>query len=209
MEDIYCYSFVEDAPSAAVARKIVATRNTKLKPALVFREGFPRVTGGKSVIKSKCEAFLNMAKVNIPTFIMIDLDNCECACSLIRNWFDIPQKDAVLLPSQCIFRIAVREVESWIIADRDAWADFIGIPAGNFSTQPDSLGDPKRYLLNVIRTKGKKKIHREMLPQGGGASIGPKYNEVLCNFVESSWEPERAAKISPSLDRALKAIMAI
>ncbi len=41
----------------------------------------------------------------------------------------------------------------------------------------------------------------------GAAHIGSMYNEVLCEFVETIWEPERAAKNSPSLTRAFKAIM--
>jgi hypothetical protein len=163
---------------------------------------------GYGAIKSNCEAFLKMAKRGIYLFILTDLDTAECACSLIRSWFSIPKNDDVVLPPQCIFRVAVREVESWIIADHEAWASFIGIPATNFSTQPDQLEDPKRHLLNVIRRKGRKKIHREMLPQGA-AQIGPRYNEILCNFVESSWEPERAAKRSPSLERALQSLMMI
>jgi len=208
MEDVFCFSYVEDAPSAAVAHKLVATRNAQMEHSLVFRNGFPAVMGGYGAIKSKCEAFLNMAKGGIHSFILTDLDTAECACSLIRSWFSIPENDDVVLPPQCIFRVAVREVESWIIADHEAWAAFIGIPAENFSTQPDQLDDPKRHLLNVIRRKGRKKIHREMLPQGA-AQIGPRYNEILCDFVDSSWEPERAAKRSPSLDRALKALMMI
>ena len=208
MEDVYCFSYVEDAPSAAVARKLVATRNAHMEYALIFRDGFPAVTGGYGAIKSNCEALLNMAKSGIHSFILTDLDTAECACSLIRSWFSLSENDNVVLPSQCIFRVAVREVESWIIADREAWAEFIGIPAMNFSTQPDRLDDPKRYLLDVIRRKGRKKMHREMLPKGA-AQIGPRYNEVLCDFVESSWSPERAAERSPSLDRALKALMKI
>jgi hypothetical protein len=208
MEDIYCYAYVEDLPSAAVAQKLVATRNARMKPPLVFRDGFPAVMGGYGAIKSKCEAFLNMAREGIHSFILADLDTTECACSLIRVWFSIPENNDVVLPPPCIFRVAVREVESWIIADHAAWAKFIGIPAANFSMQPDQLNNPKRHLLDVIRRKGNKKIHREMLPQGA-AQIGPRYNETICDFVVRIWEPERAAKRSPSLDRALKALLKV
>lgn len=208
MEDVYCFSYVEDAPSAAVAQKLVAARNAKMEHSLIFRNGFPSIMEGYGAIKNNCEAFLNMAKRGIHSFILTDLDTAECACSLIRRWFSIPENDDVILPPECIFRIAVREVESWIIADHEAWGAFIGIPSANFSTQPDQLDDPKRHLLNVIRRKGRKKIHREMLPHGA-AQIGPRYNEILCDFVERLWDPERAAKRSPSLDRALKALMMI
>lgn len=208
MEDVYCFSYVEDAPSAAVARKLVDARNKIREHSIVFRNGFPSIMGGYGAIQRNCEAFLNMAKQGIHSFILTDLDNDESACSLIRRWFSIPENVDVILPPQCIFRVAVREVESWIMADHEAWSSFIGIPVANFSTQPDQLDDPKRYLLNVIRRKGRKKIHREMLPQGANR-IGPRYNEILCDFVESSWEPERAAKRSPSLDRAMNALMMI
>lgn len=208
MGDIYCYAYVEDAPSAAAARKLVETRNAHLDRRLVFRAGFPAVMRGYGAIKSKCKAFLNMARADIHTFILTDLDTAECACVLICDWFAIPQGTPVALPSQCIFRVAVREVESWILADRAAWAEYIGIPAANFSIHPDQLNDPKEHLLNVIRRKGTKKRHRDMLPQGS-AHIGPKYNEVLCDFVDRLWMPERAAKNSPSLDRALKALMKV
>jgi hypothetical protein len=208
MEDVYCFAYVEDAPSAAVARKLVAARNTHSDHDFVFRDGFPAVMRGYGAIKNKCKAFLNMARAGSHTFILTDLDTAECACTLIRDWFAIPQSDPLNLPSPCIFRVAVREVESWILADHSAWAEYIGIPAVNFSTQPDQLDDPKQHLLNVIQKKGRKKIHREMLPQGT-AHIGPRYNEVLCDFVDSSWLPERAAENSPSLDRALKALIKI
>ncbi len=208
MEDVYCFSYVEDAPSAAVAQKIVAARNAKMENSLVFHNGFPSIMQGSGAIKSNCEAFLKMAKKGIHSFILTDLDSAECACSLIRRWFSIPETDDVILPPECMFRVAVREVESWIIADYEAWGAFIGIPSVNFSMQPDQLDDPKRHILNVIRRKGRKKIHREMLPQGV-AQIGPRYNEVLCDFVDNLWEPERAAERSPSLDRALKALMMI
>ncbi|MDM8556682.1 hypothetical protein QUF75_18305 [Desulfococcaceae bacterium HSG7] len=208
MTDVYCFAYVEDAPSAAIAHKLVKTRNVRLGHRLIFRNGFPAVMGGYGAIKSKCKAFLNMARAGSHTFILTDLDTAECACALIRDWFAISQSDTVDLPSQCIFRVAVREIESWILADHVAWAEYIGIPAANFSMNPDQLDAPKKHLLNVIRRKGTKKIHREMLPQGS-AHIGPRYNEVLCDFVDKSWVPERAAEKSPSLDRALKALMEV
>lgn len=208
MADVYCFSYVEDLPSASVVRKLVASRNAQLDHNIVFRNGFPAIMGGFGAIKSKCNAFLNMARGGIYTLVLTDLDTAECACSLIRDWFDIPKSDSVTLPSQCIFRVAVREVESWILADRAAWAEYIGIPEVNFSMEPDQLDNPKEYLLNVIRRKGNRKICREMLPQGA-AHIGPKYNDLLCDFVDNLWVPERASKRSPSLKRTIKSLTMI
>lgn len=208
MCDIYCYSYVEDAPSAAVAEKLVAARNAQTKEQLLFRDGFPLVTGGCDAIKKKCQSFVKMAQAGIHTFTLTDLDTQECAGVLIRDWFALPESDDVSLPDKIIFRVAVREVESWILADHVAWAKHVAIPSGNFSVHPERLSDPKQHLLNVIRKKGTKKVHREMLPTGS-ASIGPRYNEVLCRFINKKWSPKRAAKNSPSLARAIEALLRI
>ena len=101
--------------------------------------------------------------------------------------------------------MAVREVEAWLLADREAFAQFMAIPQANFSGSPDEIPDPKLYLLNVIRRKGRKAWHREMLPRGH-AHIGPGYNEALCQFIADVWNPERAARRSPSLKRAMNAL---
>ncbi len=205
MADAYFFSYVEDAPSAAVVTKLVSERNGKADDQLIFRKGFPVVTGGYGAIKKRCAAFLDMANAGLRTLALTDLDTHECACTLIRDWFGIPEASQATLPEECIFRVAVREVEAWILADRAAWAAHIGISAANFSANPDSLEDPKQHLLNVIRAKGRRRVHREMLPEGT-AHIGPRYNEVLCDFVETVWLPERAAANSPSLYRAIRAL---
>jgi hypothetical protein len=113
-----------------------------------------------------------------------------------------------IIPDWFLFRIAVREVESWLIADRHALASFLRIPKTNLSAYPDSLNDPKVHLLGIIRAKGKRKMHHEMLP-GRNSRIGPEYNNVLCEFILKHWNPERAAKNSLSLCRALEALKKI
>ncbi len=208
MEDIYCYSYVEDAPSAAVAKKLVAQRNSVLAQKLHFRDGFPAIMDGYSAIKKNCPGFLNMARGGLYTFSITDLDTRACAGDLIRDWFSIPALQPVTLPKEVVFRVAVREVEAWIMADRHAWARYIGIPAEDFPDVPDVLPDPKQHLLNIIQRKGMKKLHKEMLPSGT-AHIGPRYNEVLCDFVSDGWSPSRAAQNSPSLKRAIDALRRI
>jgi hypothetical protein len=208
MDDIYCYSYAEDAPSAEVARRLVAERNTVAARKILFLPGFPALTGGCSALQEKCSAFLNMAKAGIYTFSLTDLDTRPCAGALIREWFAIPAAQLVSLPRQVIFRVAVREVESWIIADREAWATYIGIAAKHFSGAPDTLPDPKQHLLNIVRKKGHRRYRKKMLPVGT-ASIGPGYNEVLCDFARKHWSPHRAAERSPSLLRAINALRAV
>ena len=156
-------------------------------------------------IKNKCASFLGMARGDIHTLSITDLDTGICAGELIRDWFGIPVREPISLPKEVVFRVAVREIESWIIADLAAWAQYIGIPLANFSTSPDTLPDPKQHLLNVLRNKGRRKLHREMLPSGT-AHIGPRYNDVLCDFISTTWSAARAAANSPSLKRAIDAL---
>lgn len=205
MADVYCYSYVEDRPSADIARKLLEHRNATKTSKLLFNDGFPEITGGYSRIEEKADIFLNMARAGIYTFIITDLDNRKCAGMMLREWFSIPTPQPISLPKEVVFRIAVREAESWILADRETWAKYIKIPVANWSRSPDQLADPKQHLLNVVRNKGRKKVHKEMLPHGT-AHIGPRYNDVLCEFIAQRWSPTRAAALSPSLKRAIDAL---
>ena len=206
MTDIHCFSFVEDEPSKEVLGKLVAQRNESCHRQLLVQEGHPQITGGFTRIKERVPTFLNMAKAGLFTLTLTDLDTVDCAPSLIRDWFSIPSGDTLNLPSEVVFRVAVREVEAWLLADRRALAQFLGIPEANFSNAPEDLPDPKTYLLNVIRRKGRKKWQRRMLPQSPTASIGPEYNRRLSEFIRTRWDPLRAAHISRSLERTIEAL---
>ena len=198
----YCYGFVEDAPLEALAQRLLAHRNQNVEGVIEFKPGFPVDTKGVGNIKKKAPSYHNMAKKGLRVLVMIDLDTTPCAPVLIENWFN-----TLDLPPALMFRVAVREAESWIMADRANLAKFLGIAQVNIPQNPDTLEDPKQKLLNIIRTKGMKKWHREMLPQGRTASIGPLYNEKLCGFINDYWDPIKAAKHSESLTKALNALM--
>jgi len=169
--------------------------------------GFPENKHGAGNLRKIIPAVSNMVKVGIAVVVLTDLDSVECASELVRTWFPM-QRGKLRIPDGLLFRIAVREVESWVIADVDALAAFLGIPKANFSGDPDSLDDPKAHLLQIVRAKGKRKMHREMLPNRN-SRIGPEYNNVLCSFISKQWDPERAARRSLSLRRALNALKRI
>jgi len=207
MPDIYCHSYVEDEPSAEVVRRLVDYRNAACSTKLRFCDGHPNVRGGYGAIKKMApDDFLNMARFGLHTFILTDLDKIDCPPTLIRDWFNIPPNQPIALPPEVVFRVPVREVESWLLADRDAFAKFMGIAKANFASKPDELPDTKQHLLNVIANKGRRAWHQDMLPQSPTASIGPLYNEKLCEFIREKWDPARASANSPSLNRAIAAL---
>ncbi len=209
MPERFCYAYAEDVPSCSVIRKLVEFKNTHGNSGTVLRlmAGFPENKRGSGNLQKMIPAVINMVKAGIAVVMLTDLDAAGCAPELIRRWFSIRQAKPKV-PDGFLFRIAVREVESWLIADRYALASFLGIPKSNFSADPDSLDNPKEYFLGIIRKKGKRKMHREMLP-GRNTQIGPEYNNILSKFVLKHWNPERAADNSRSLRRALEALKKI
>ena len=209
MATISLYAYVEDEPSVAVAKRILTHVNQHAKVQFKFRPGFPDNKQGFGNIKRMLPALITMARRGLPSLIISDLDRFPCSPALIRDWMGLSEQQPLSIPKNLIFRIAEKEIESWIMADRDAFSEFIGIPRDNFVLNPDLLKDPKQHLLNVIRKKGRKKWQKEMLPQGKIAAIGPRYNEKLCEFVSRYWNPMNAAKRSPSLAKALDAFQRI
>ncbi len=206
MTTTFLYSWVEDAPSAAVARKLIEFVNGEDSGKFEFREGFPSVERGFGNIKKKTPSLVEMARRGISSFVITDLDSGECAPALIQRWAGLPADEPLRLPSALLLRVAVREVESWIIADQAVLGVFLKISPANFSVDPDSLKDPKEHLLQVVRKKATKKWCRKMLPQYPTSSIGPEYNNRLCQFVADHWDPGRAMANSQSLARTVRAL---
>ena len=198
----YLYSYVEDAPSLEVAKRLLEFANANFAKNLKFVDGFPSNTHGAVRIRQRVQSLVQMARSGQASLVLTDLDEVACAPSLIREW----SGGALEIPKRLLFHVAVKEIESWVLADRAAFARYLGIPIKNFTMQPDQLRDPKNSLLNVIRKKGKKKWLKEMLPQRGSAAIGPLYNEKLCKFIRVYWDPARAGRNSPSLHRAIEAM---
>ncbi len=205
MDEIRVFSYVEDEPSKHVLIKLVERHNQTGGRMVLFHPGFPSVTGGFGQIKKKCDAFLRMADADRHTLLLTDLDNAECPATLIKDWFFVGGDNTAVLPPQVIFRVAVREVEAWLMADKDDFAKFLGISSSNFADAPETLPDPKQFFLNVLRRKATRKKIRDMLPTGK-AHIGVAYNEKLCEFINNFWSIDRACAKAPSLQKALSAL---
>jgi hypothetical protein len=205
MPDIHCYAYAEDELSCAVLQRLVQYQNQHSVSGNMLRlnDGFPENKRGSGNIKRMIPAVTNMARAGIYTILLTDLDNIECPPQLIRDWFGLVDINPTV-PSGVFFRVAEREIESWLIADRGQIASFLGIAQDNFTLNPDSLPDPKQHLLNIIQAKGRRRFHKDMLP-GENARIGPMYNPKLTEFVIQHWDPERAKLHSQSLHRTLKA----
>lgn len=182
----------EDQVSLAVIEKLIALHPEKL------RVQTRRNAHGFGNMRREMPKY-NKAAIHVPFFVLTDLDAANCPPKLISDW--LPQGRAPNL----LFRIAVREVESWILADREFFARFLGISIGNFKISPDTLPDPKAELFRLTKKSRSRTLKDDILPDNS-AKIGPGYNSVIPQFVRESWSPERARSRSPSLDRAIAAL---
>jgi hypothetical protein len=120
---------------------------------------------------------------------------------LIRAWL---KEDPHPYP---LFRVAVREVESWLLADAVGFAGVLGISVRNVPGNPDEIVDPKRKLIDLARTSRRREPRDSIVPRRGStAKVGPDYNGCLTAFVAKSWNLTEAAKRSGSLRRFRSAV---
>ena len=77
---------------------------------------------GKDHLRQNIVRF-NHAAVHKPFIVLTDLDGEDCPPGLIGRWLPDGQHSNLAL------RIAVREVESWLLADVARFADFLGVRA--------------------------------------------------------------------------------
>ena len=104
-------------------------------------------------------------------------------------------------PLMC-FRVAVREIESWLLADRDNLATFLSVPESEFPPNPETLDDPKRGMIELAKKSRNRAIREDMLPRpGSGRAIGPAYPSRLIEFATRHWKPEVATNRCESLRR--------
>lgn len=182
---------VEDALSDAVARKLLAAC------ARDYAIGAVYTRGGFGYLK-RIAPGLNYAAKGTPFLLLTDLDDGPCPSGLISDWVVAARHHNFL------FRVAVREVEAWVLADRQAFAKFLGIKEALVPENVDELDDPKKTLLLLTAKSPKKDLRRDLLPRKGSTStIGPNYNGRLTQFVVSAWDALEAGRRSPSLARTL------
>lgn len=136
-----------------------------------------------------------------PWFVLVDLDNdAACPPEIIQEWLPSPA------PRMC-FRVAVREVEAWLLADRDRLARFLGVPVSRLPLDPEGLEDPKKTVVQLAEDSRRRDIREGLAPSPtSGRQVGPLYTSELGRFVSDSvggWRPDVAARSSMSLHRCI------
>ncbi len=155
---------------------------------------------GISYLKTNRKRFNNAAKGS-PYILLVDLDSLSCAPLLIIQWYPNGYHHNLL------FRIAVREVESWLLAHREAFASYFGVSLNLLPHNPDNIDHPKEKLLEIVSNSRNSTLKRAILPvPGSTAKTGPDYNGTLSAFAFEYWNPDEARLVSSSLNGALVAL---
>jgi hypothetical protein len=156
---------------------------------------------GFGYLKRNIRGF-NQASIVSPFFMLTDLDNYECPPSLINDWITFP------INPNFIFRIAIKEVEAWLLADRENLSEFMKVSLINFPSSPEKELDPKRTLIQLAKRSKSRRIREDIVPINENAQIGPNYNGCLMEFVIEKWNIENAKTSSRSLEKAVSKLAA-
>jgi hypothetical protein len=155
---------------------------------------------GKAALRTGIGGF-NHAAGRAPWLVLVDLDRqYECAPPLVGDW--VPG----IAPHMC-FRVAVRAVEAWLLADHEKLAGFLRIAVNRVPRQPEALCDPKQTLVELARRSRSRDIREDMVPrERSGRTIGPAYASRIIEYVQEEWRPDVAARRAASLERAIASL---
>lgn len=183
---------VEGITDVVVVRRLLHDAGLKM--------GRLHLTSGKGKLDAQLKGYNNAARF-APWLVVRDLDrDARCPPEMVKR----------ILPSpagQMCLRIAVRAMEAWLLADRDAIARFLGIRAVLVPTEVEALPDPKRVLVELARKSPRKSVREEMVPfPGTTARVGPRYTSRITEYASQLWRPAEAAARSESLRRCMEAL---
>ncbi|MEG4034659.1 hypothetical protein QUA03_12625 [Microcoleus sp. S36b_A4] len=195
MTDIPINLVFEDVLSEAVLKQMLKQSQRPFSVGQCLNQrGYGKI---KKVISG-----LNYAAKGMPYLVLTDLDNAECPLVIISEWLTQPKHPNLL------FRIAVKEVEAWLLAHREGFAQFLGISVDLIPGDADRIPDPKQLLINLAKKSKKRNLREAIVPdRNSTAKIGKDYNGQLIHFVNQSWQVASAQTNSPSLERAMNAIV--
>jgi hypothetical protein len=185
----------EDELSEAVGVRLLAEHRDRIEIGLLLRRG------GNGYLRSRLANFCQMARLN-PMLMITDLDRWTCPAVLCADWLG-----RIARPERLLLRVAVREVEAWLLADHETMGALLGpTRASRLPTLPEAVENPKEFPLGLA-ARAPRDVRADLCAEAGSvARQGLGYNARLSTFVRESWNPERASSRSDSLRRARERI---
>ena len=186
---------VEGDVDDAVVRKLAHFSDVPIHEVLVRH--------GKQEVLRGLPGF-NRAARSRPWFVLVDLDlDARCPGEFVRR--QLPE------PAPHIrFRVAVRSVEAWLLADRPGFARFFGIGVEDIPREPELERDPKGVVIALARGSRKTRVRAGIPPRtGSGRRIGELYQGLLIEFISDAWDIDASRQNAPSLDRAIDRLVSL
>jgi hypothetical protein len=187
------YALVEGDLDATVARRVIAHAGG--------------VTGtvygkkGVNYIKNRIDSFNESAR-GIPILTLVDLMDTDFGCPVEARDAWLPNRNEGM-----ILRFVVREIESWLLADRSGMARFLRIRRSAVSYHPENLVDPKRTLVELARTSHSASLRKDLVPNDPSQNAqGKGYTSRVQDFVRKTWDIEAAAENAGSLRRCIRSV---
>lgn len=183
---------VEGSTDVPVVERLLRLSGLSLGPVYT--------TNGKSRLDRSLHGYNNAARFS-RWLVMRDLDrDASCAPELARQLLPTPAR-------WMRFRIAVRGLESWLLADREEISRFLSVSINRIPGACDELNDPKRALVEIAKHSRLRDIREDMVPPlGTSARVGPAYASRVIEFAREHWRPRVAARRSESLRRCIAAL---
>lgn len=194
-EPVLVSGAVEGLLDEAVLKRLIA--HVGGRPGPIYGKS------GKAQLLRRLEGY-NRAAQFAPWAILVDLDQ-DAVCAPPFRIICLAQ----LAPNMCL-RVAVREVEAWLFADREHLARFLAVPQRAVPPDPEAVASPKDTMAQVAQGSRRRDIREDIAPRPrSGRRVGPAYSSRLIQFVTDparGWRPEIAAQRSGSLDRCMRCL---
>jgi hypothetical protein len=161
---------VEGATDVPVAEALI--RYVGREPVRTY------VGGGKTKLDSRIRRWTESGN-QAPFLVLRDWDPDDPGSCLVE-FLDGLMKRASC-PERVAVRVPVRSVESWLMADREAFGSYFATSVG--PTSPDELVDPKGALVEACRRSRSSAVRDDMVPRGGsGRRVGELYEARVIEF---------------------------
>lgn len=148
---------------------------------------------GVDYLVSRAQGFAIRGRYS-PILILADFMDLREPCPVVARR-DLVATDYPL----ALVRLAVNEIESWLLASRPELARYLGVSISRVPAAPDDVADPKRELVNIARCSPRPRIREMFVPREGYSSVvGAGYVDGFQEFLAGHWSLESAAERSPS-----------
>lgn len=203
MKDVYIAG--EDEATRAVIERLIKDYTPQLHIL-----GYLPARG--SQVKASMGSYNTLA-VHYPVILLTDLDDGPCAPIGKDRLLG-----GIIQSRDFVVNLAVDEVEAWLMADKNGFARYFGLPVTSMPISiPQKMSGRKAlpelsvplksswYLTHQLMqksTNAQRKAQVAVSPSDKN-SKGKEYNTAIVPFIRDHWDPEVARLASNSLNRMI------